>query len=93
MGNPNTFKKFIGKVISFWCGEYDPENNELLVVLEVEAIEDGWLIGITPESKRKYWFDIRQIVYFEEGDCFSKDSIRLEVAVAKHVETRDSDDE
>ena len=58
MGNPNTFKKFIGKVISFWCGEYDPENNELLVVLEVEAVEDGWLIGITPESKRKYWFDI-----------------------------------
>lgn len=81
MGGANTLRKFIGKTISLWCGEYDVDGSELIVVIKVEDVEDGWLIGTT-ESEKKYWFDIRQIVYFQEGDCFTADKEHLEVVVA-----------
>ena len=93
MGGMKTLKQFVGKIISIWCGEFEVDGSELMAVLTVESVEDGWLRGtLEPDphdisrskSKQVVWFSTREIVYFQEGDCFSTEKEHVEVVLAKH---------
>ena len=93
MGGMKTLRQFVGKIISIWCGEFEVDGSELMAVLTVESVEDGWLRGtLEPDPQDKgrsnlkqvLWFNIREIVYFQEGDCFSTKKEHLEVLLTKH---------
>lgn len=72
MGGESTLKKFVGKIISLWCGEYSDEGGEIIPVVRVESVEDGWLAASSiVRPSEKVWFDVSQIIYFVEGDCFA----------------------
>ena len=45
---------------------------EIIPVVRVESVEDGWLAASSiVRPSEKVWFDVSQIIYFIEGDCFA----------------------
>ncbi len=78
--------RFVGKIISIWCGEYT-EDSSIITVVHVEEVTDHWLIGAVQSSEHpgKAWFNIRQIVFFYEGDYFSDMKEHIEIKLINRV--------
>ena len=77
---------FTGKIISIWSGEYT-EDSSIINVVHVEQVTDHWLIGTVQSNEHpgKVWFNIRQIVFFYEGDYFSDGKEHVEIKLINRV--------
>ena len=71
---------------SIWCGEYT-EDSSIINVVHVEQVTDHWLIGAVQSNEHpgKVWFNIRQIVFFYEGDYFSDGKEHVEIKLINRV--------
>lgn len=77
--------RFIGKIISVWCGEYDDEGGSVIHVVRVEQVKEHWIVGtiLSEEHPGTVWYNIRQIAFFYEGDYFEEKKEHVEVVLSR----------
>ncbi len=87
MTSKGELDRFIGKTISVWCGEYDEDGAPSLLVINVEQVGSKWIFGTHLSDNnlknRKVWIQIRNIVYFFEGDYFDEKKEHVEVVLTR----------